>query len=192
MFVAVGVLLALVGSFLAVKIVIEFATRGCSLSGSERAELLGRLNSDVTADALEVVLGSESASLLLVLREPEGRRDFALDQGPQRVCASGAVLRRTPSGDVNVLVRVYDSPTAARKNASSNLADAPTQASKIDGMTVLTSEVVCSRSDGDVCLERSAQAVAGSLSVVVKSREMEAETLSRAAQGLALQLALKA
>jgi hypothetical protein len=192
MFVAVGVLLALVGSFLAFRVVIEFATRGCSLSGSERSELVDRLNSGVTADALEVVLGPESAPLLLVLREPEGQRDFALDQGPQRVCASGAVLRRTPSGEVNVLVSIYDSSTAARKNVSSNLADAPAQASKIDGVTVLTSEAVCSRSDGDVCLERSAQAVAGSLSVVVKSREMEAEALARAAQGLALQLAREA
>ena len=189
MFIAIGVLLALVGAFLAVGLVTELATRGCSLSGTERSELLGRVNQDATAAALDTVFGPDSSPRPLELLAPEGGRDFALDQGPQRVCASGAVLRETPSGSANVLVRIYDSSKAARKNSSSNLPAVPLSTDTADGLTVLISEVMCSRPDGSACLERSVQAIAGSVSVVVKSRQLSDAVVVRAARDLALRLA---
>jgi hypothetical protein len=188
LFIAIGVLVALVGAFLAVEFVTELTTRGCSLSGTERSELLGRVSQKATADALDSVFGASTSTRPLELKLPDGKRDFALDQGPQRVCISGAVSRATPSGSANVLVRIYDSPTAATKNASSNLASAPMKTDTINGLTVLVSDAMCTRSDGSTCLERSAQSIVRSVSVVVKSRELSDAEVVRAARDLALRL----
>lgn len=183
--VAAAVVLVTMGAVLAVVVAKEFAGRGCSLSDAERQDLLSSLNG---AEALDAVFGPDPSLKDFVIEGPGERRDFALDQGPQRICASGATARATPSGEVNVLIRVYDSPAAARKNSSSNLPDAPVKLDSSVEAEVLVSNAVCSRLSGSECLEHSAQAIAGSVSVIVKSRETDEAMIIQSARDLAIQL----
>ena len=170
---------------------VGLATRSCSLSQADRESISKKLNSEIL-DRIVLTSVDDSASVEGVFRVAPavGERDFALDQGPQRVCVSGAAQVSTAVGDLNVLLRIYDSSDAANANASSNLPGAR-MASVTGTDDVSASRVVCQRRSGDECLVVAAQVVAGSVSVLVTSRESNRRGVDQISERIAELVAIE-
>jgi pyridoxine 5'-phosphate synthase PdxJ len=146
---------------------------GCSRSTEERLAIFERVqDQDITA-LLKGVTNVQSAEVDWSFSAVGVDRDYSLDQGPQRAClvGSGRVSASTEGG-FTVLLRIYDSPEAARSNASSNLA-ADSNYSLIRDSGIMMSDVICTRSGvGGLCEAQSVQAIDASVSVVVRSQNM--------------------
>lgn len=166
-------------------LLVRLAGRQCSMSESDRVVLVERLEPARIEPLLERVLGGGDGAHPLRIAAPTERRDFALDQGPQRVCASGAALRSSARGDVNLLVRIYDSGEAAQANAKSNLA-VPISVADDRGVS---SGATCTRPGSDGCREQGAQGIVGPVSVVVLSRSLTPSEVDAIATELAAGLA---
>lgn len=133
----------------------------CSLSEGDQGPLADRLTERLSDSV--VAIGSTEVFTSPTVTAPGSERNYAFDQGPHRVCASGSVAVDTPYGEARIIVRAYDSASAADAMIGSN----------VRGTSESRGAPVCARAGGDgECYDYALQLVDESVSIVVSSSEM--------------------